>query len=108
MNVAYPGREGAHSAEASARLFSDAELQPVPSFTDVVEAVAGGAANAGVLPIESSVSGPVTETHDLLVDEQRLGGHAPLHPLLVEEVRLLCPELQQSLERRPRPSLGLP
>ena len=67
MNVAYPGREGAHSAEASARLFSDAELQPLPSFTDVVEAVADGEANAGVLPIESSVSGPVTETHDLLV-----------------------------------------
>jgi prephenate dehydratase len=67
MKVAYPGREGAHSAAACARLFPDAETEAVPSFTDVVEAVASGRVEAGVLPIESSVAGPVTETHDLLV-----------------------------------------
>ena len=67
MRVAYPGREGAHSAAACARLFPEAEPEAVPSFTDVVEAVASGRVEAGVLPIESSVSGPVTETHDLLV-----------------------------------------
>jgi chorismate mutase/prephenate dehydratase len=67
MNVAYPGREGAHSAAACARLFPDAVAEAVPSFTDVVEAVGAGRVDAGVLPIESSVAGPVTETHDLLV-----------------------------------------
>ena len=68
MKVAYPGREGAHSAAACAVLHPDAEAQALPSFADVVEAVAFGAVDSGVLPIESSVSGPVTETHDLLVD----------------------------------------
>lgn len=68
MKVAYPGREGAHSAAACALLFPEAEAGALPSFGDVVEAVAVGRFDAGVLPIESSVSGPVTETHDLLVD----------------------------------------
>ncbi|HEY8103973.1 MAG TPA: prephenate dehydratase domain-containing protein [Gaiellaceae bacterium] len=68
MNVAYPGREGAHSAAACAQLFPDAEAEALPSFTDVVAAVASGRVEAGVLPIESSVAGPVAETHDLLVD----------------------------------------
>ena len=68
MRVAYPGREGAHSAAATALLFPEADAEPLPSFGDVVEAVAFGRFDAGVLPIESSVSGPVAETHDLLVD----------------------------------------
>ena len=68
MRVAYPGREGAHSAAACALLFPDDESSSLPSFGDVVEAVASGRFDAGVLPIESSVSGPVAETHDLLVD----------------------------------------
>jgi prephenate dehydratase len=67
MRVAYPGREGAHSAAACALLFPEAETEPLPSFSDVVEAVAFGRFDGGVLPIESSVSGPVSETHDLLV-----------------------------------------
>ncbi len=67
IRVAYPGREGAHSAEACERLFPDgAEPTPQPSFSAVVEATASGACEYGVLPIESSVSGSVAETHDLL------------------------------------------
>jgi prephenate dehydratase len=66
--VAYPGREGAHSAAACDRLFPAARLLPLPSWTDVVEAVAGGRCAYGVLPIESSLAGPVNETHDLLFD----------------------------------------
>ena len=64
--VGYPGRDGAHSAAACDRLFPDAELVPLPSFQAVVEAAAGGEVAFGVLPIESSLSGPVAETHDLL------------------------------------------
>ena len=71
MRVAYPGREGAHSAAACALLFPEAETEPLPSFSDVVEAVAFGRFDGGVLPIESSVSGPVSETHDLLVHSGR-------------------------------------
>lgn len=67
--VAYPGRDGAHSAAACDRLFPQgAELVSLPSFTAVVEAAAGGDVAFGVLPIESSLSGPVNETHDLLYE----------------------------------------
>src|SRR5919108_5164346 len=69
QTVAYAGRDGAHSAAACDRLFPQAaELVPLPSFTAVAQAAAGGDVDFGVLPIESSLSGPVNETHDLLYD----------------------------------------
>lgn len=66
--VAYPGREGAHSAAACDRLFPAARLVAQPTFADVVAAVTSRACTYGVLPIESSLAGPVNETHDLLYD----------------------------------------
>ena len=68
LTVAYPGREGAHSAAACDRLFPAARLVALPSFADVTEAVVARDVAYGVLPIESSLSGPVAETHDLLYD----------------------------------------
>ena len=68
ITVAYPGREGAHSAAACDRLFPAARVVAQASFSDVVEAVTTGASTYGVLPIESSLVGPVNETHDLLYD----------------------------------------
>jgi prephenate dehydratase len=69
ISVGYPGRDGAHSAAACDRLFPlAAELVALPSFSAVAEAAADGAVDFGVLPIESSLSGPVAETHDLLYD----------------------------------------
>jgi prephenate dehydratase len=66
LTVAYPGRDGAHSAAACERLFPDAVPTPMPSFSDVAHAAASGTVAFGVLPIESSLAGPVNETHDLL------------------------------------------
>jgi prephenate dehydratase len=66
--IAYPGREGAHSAAACVALFPDEEPMPLPSFEAVANAVASREAEYGVLPIESSLVGPVAETHDLLYD----------------------------------------
>jgi len=66
QTVAYRGRRGAHSAAAAAKLFPDAELVPAPTFRAVAESVAGASVAFGVLPIESSLAGPVAETHDLL------------------------------------------
>jgi len=69
VNVAYPGRDGAHSAAACDSLFPlGTELVPLPSFTAVVAATAEGEVAFGVLPIESSLTGPVNETHDLLYE----------------------------------------
>jgi chorismate mutase/prephenate dehydratase len=65
--VAYPGRDGAHAAAATEQLFPGAtSIVPLPSFSAVVEAALAGAVDFGVLPIESSLSGSVAETHDLL------------------------------------------
>jgi prephenate dehydratase len=66
VSVAYAGRDGAHAAAACEQLFPRGELLPLPSFTAVAEAAALGEVAFGVLPIESSVSGPIAETHDLL------------------------------------------
>jgi len=68
LTVAYPGREGAHSAAACDRLFPAARLVSHQNFAEVVEAVVGRDCTYGVLPIESSLAGPVNETHDLLYD----------------------------------------
>jgi prephenate dehydratase len=69
VNVAYPGRDGAHAAAAAERLFpAGAELIAMPSFSAVAEAATEGAVEFGVLPIESSLAGPVAETHDLLYE----------------------------------------
>jgi prephenate dehydratase len=67
--VGYPGRDGAHSAAACERLYPEqAELVAMPSFLAVAEAAADGVVDYGVLPIESSLAGPVAETHDILHD----------------------------------------
>jgi prephenate dehydratase len=66
--VAYPGREGAHTFQAAEALFPDAELRSLPSFRAVADAVASREVDAGVLAMESSLAGPVPETHDLLFE----------------------------------------
>ncbi|MFN8222853.1 MAG: prephenate dehydratase domain-containing protein [Gaiellales bacterium] len=66
--VAYPGREGAHSAAGADRLFPAARLVSFATFADVVDTVTRRECTYGVLPIESSLAGPVNETHDLLYD----------------------------------------
>jgi prephenate dehydratase len=69
LTVAYPGRDGAHAAAAADRLFpKGAEFIALPSFSAVAEAASAGEVSFGVLPIESSLAGPVAETHDLLYD----------------------------------------
>jgi prephenate dehydratase len=67
ISIAYPGRDGAHAATACERLFpGNASVVPLPSFSAVAEATVAGDVQFGVLPIESSLSGSVAETHDLL------------------------------------------
>jgi prephenate dehydratase len=68
ITVAYPGRDGAHAAAACDRMFPTARILNKPSFSDVAQSVIDGDVDFGVLPIESSLVGPVAETHDLLYD----------------------------------------
>lgn len=82
ITVAYPGRDGAHAAAAAEALFpDDAEFAAMPSFSAVTRAVGDGGAEFGVLPIESSVSGPVAETHDLLYESPLAIGAETILPI---------------------------
>jgi prephenate dehydratase len=68
VSVAYPGPVGSHTASAAAALFPSARLVPLAGFRAVADAVTSMDAVHGVLPIESSLAGPVAETHDLLYE----------------------------------------
>jgi len=70
--VAFQGEPGAFSEEAVLAFFGDEETAPervaVPTWRSVFEAVAGGAADRGVVAIESSLAGTIRETYDLLAE----------------------------------------
>jgi len=66
--VAYPGPPGSHSAAAAAALHPRGDLLAVGGFRGVADAVLAADAGHGVLPIESSLAGSVSETHDLLYE----------------------------------------
>src|SRR5262245_30368868 len=69
LPVAYSGEPGAFAEDAVIVAFgADAARMPVGGFREVFEAVAGGRAGAGVVPIENLVNGTVRETYDLLLE----------------------------------------
>ena len=81
-SVAYPGRDGAHSAVACDHLFPDgAELVPLASFSAGAEAATVSAVGFGVLPIQSSRSGPGAETHELLYESPLSNAHEAVLPI---------------------------
>jgi prephenate dehydratase len=67
VTVGYPGPPGSHSDAAAAVLVPNAvDSIGLPSFSAVVSAATAAEVTLGVLPIESSLVGPIAETHDLL------------------------------------------
>ena len=66
--AAYPGPAGSFSASAAERLVPGGRSVALASFGAVVAATVAREVEFGVLPIESSSSGPVAETHDLLYE----------------------------------------
>jgi prephenate dehydratase len=65
--VGYPGPAGSHSGAAANAIAPErTELVALSSFTAVIEATSSAEITLGVLPIESSLIGPIAETHDLL------------------------------------------
>lgn len=66
-SVAYQGEPGAFSEEAAHAFFGAAIVPlPQPSFDAVTAAVAGSAADFGMLPVENSVAGTVAAAYDAL------------------------------------------
>ena len=66
IRVVYTGEPGAFAEEAVLRFFTEPAAMPMPSFRAVFEAVRDGAAEAGVVPVESSLLGTIRENLDLL------------------------------------------
>jgi prephenate dehydratase len=66
--VAFAGEPGSFGEDAVLAAYPGATPRPVPMFADVIEAVAAGDVEAGVLPIENVVGGTVREVYDLLLE----------------------------------------
>lgn len=69
LRVAYLGPDGTFAHQAARQQFGEqADLVGVPTIADAVEAVARGKADLGVVPIENTTEGIVTQTFDALAE----------------------------------------
>jgi len=66
--VAFQGERGAYSEEAALSYFdSKIEFLPCKTLKEVFQAVESGRAAVGMVPVENSLEGAVSETYDLLL-----------------------------------------
>src|ERR1700752_1655557 len=68
MRIAYQGAAGAFREAAALPVQPEALPVACKSFEDVFEAVEGGPAGYGVLPIENSIGGSIHRNFDLLLE----------------------------------------
>lgn len=66
--VYYQGVPGAYQELAAQALFPTCALTHVPAWTDVFQSVRDGVADVGVVPVENSTAGTVSEVYDLLLE----------------------------------------
>ena len=66
MNVVTLGPKGTYSHQAATTVGDDVEFRE--SFTEIVVAVADGQFDRGVIPVENSIEGSVTESLDALAE----------------------------------------
>lgn len=66
VTVACPGTAGSNTEQACNKLFSDKDILYFADFADVFDAVVNDRADYGVLPIENSTAGEVSQTYRLL------------------------------------------
>jgi prephenate dehydratase len=64
--IAFQGEPGANSHIACHEAYPDYEAVPCPTFEDAFAAVSAGEAALGMIPIENSVAGRVTDIHHLM------------------------------------------
>lgn len=83
--VAYLGPEGTFSHLVALRRYPKGNGLPCATITEVFHAVRSGAAASGIVPIENSSGGTITETVDLLIEE---AGHLFVTEELALDVRL--------------------
>jgi chorismate mutase / prephenate dehydratase len=83
--VAYLGPEGTFSHLVAHRRHPAASGLPCATITEVFHAVSSGEATLGIVPIENSSGGTITETVDLLIES---AGHIHIAEELALDVRL--------------------
>lgn len=71
MKIAYLGPPGTYTEEALSKVYrpEEHELLPYQTVSDVFRAVEAGEADKGIVPIENSIEGSVSETLDYLAFE---------------------------------------
>jgi prephenate dehydratase len=70
--AAYFGPAGTNTEVAAIRLYDGIDLVPLPTIPAVARAVQAGDVDAGVVPIENSLHGSVTDTVDELIHDAGL------------------------------------
>lgn len=68
--IAFQGAYGANSNLACSKFYPSYEAVPYQSFFDVFEAVESSRADIGIIPLENSYAGRVSEIHNLLQKSQ--------------------------------------
>jgi len=66
LKIAYQGEPGAFSHQACRRWFADHAPTPFPTFEAAFAAVSSGDCQLGMIPVENSVAGRVSDVHHLL------------------------------------------
>ncbi len=84
--VGFQGEHGAYSEVAAHSYAPGLASIPCPSFHEVFREVESGQLDLGIVPVENSIEGAVTEVNDLLVEtDLRIVGEAviPIHHCLL-------------------------
>ena len=86
LKVVFQGEPGANSHLAALEVYPDCEAVACPTFEDCFAALASGAGDLGMIPIENSTAGRVADIHHILpsADVHIIGEHfLPVHHQLV-------------------------
>jgi chorismate mutase/prephenate dehydratase len=104
LSIAYMGPEGTFSHEAANLIFGRlAALESVPSIGDVFAAVERGTASLGIVPIENTTEGVVTQALDAFVDSDvlicgeallRISNHLASRSGQIEDIRRVASNSQ--------------
>jgi prephenate dehydratase len=96
--AAYFGPAGTNTEVAALRLYDGIELVPMPTITAVARAVKAGDVDAGVVPIENSLQGTITDTVDELIHDPGLAVCAEV-VLPIEHCLMVAPGVDRSAIR---------
>jgi len=90
LRVAFQGEEGAFSEAAAVQLLGDKIVTvPRPTFDATFRAIADGAADGLLVPVENSLAGSVVRVYDLLLESELIITAETILP--IEMNLIACP-----------------